>query len=65
MIDEDKKDDELLDDYMGQDDELDNGWMREDAEEHDKKHDEDISERLNINEIWQDCITPLMSEVQI
>lgn len=48
MIDEDKKDDELG-----------NGWMREDAEE----HDEDISERLNINEIWQDCITPLTSEV--
>lgn len=63
MIDEDKKDDELLDDCMGQDDELGNGWMREDAEEHDKKHDEDISERLNINEIWQDCITPLTSEV--
>lgn len=48
MIDEDKKEDDF--DYVDEGD-----WMQnvEVNEEHDKKHDEDISE------IWQDCITPL------
>lgn len=44
MVDENTKDDEVLDFCFEQDD---------------KPHDDDILERLNVGDIWKDCITPL------
>lgn len=56
MIDENKKEDEVLDFCFERDDEsVDDGWLVC----HDNEHDDDIPERLDVGEIWKDCIIPL------
>lgn len=51
----DENNDELLDGCLEQDYDSDICWLTG----HDAKQDDDISERLNVGDIWKDCITPL------
>lgn len=57
MVDENK--DEVLDGCLEQDCDSDICWLTG----RDEKQDDDILERLNVGDIWKDCITPLTYSV--
>lgn len=57
MVDENK--DEVLDGCLEQDGDSDICWLTG----RDEKQDDDILERLNVGDIWKDCITPLTYSV--